>query len=197
MLKVEALTRPGVGPISLEIADGACLALMGPSGAGKSLFLRAVVDLDPNEGRVSAGRLERAQIPAPAWRRAVRYLPAESGWWRPDVAGHFADREAALALITALRLPRASLDWQVDRLSSGERQRLALARALIDAPPVLLLDEPTAALDAEVREAAEDLLRAQVQAGTSILLVTHDAEQAGRLAGRIVRMREGRLEGSP
>jgi len=194
MLAVNNLRRPGLAPASLAIADGECLALTGPSGAGKTLLLRAIVDLDPNEGDVTAAGAVRAKVAAPAWRRMVAYVPAEPGWWAETVADHFAAPEAARALLVAMGLPEAALGWPVARLSTGERQRLALARALVDDPPTLLLDEPTAALDAEATQAVEDVLRHRLDAGASILLVTHDAAQERRLADRSVHMIAGRLE---
>ncbi|MDP6344229.1 MAG: ABC transporter ATP-binding protein [Alphaproteobacteria bacterium] len=193
MLCVEGLQRPGLGPISLHIDDGECLALMGPSGAGKTLLLRAIADLDPNTGRAAAAGQARADTPAPDWRRLVAYLPAEPGWWADGVAEHFADRPAALPLLAALGLDAGCLEWAVARASTGERQRLALARGLAGDPAVLLLDEPTAALDPDAAVAVEELIRQRQQAGVSVLLVTHRAEQAERLASRTLHIRAGRL----
>ena len=191
MLIVESLSRPGLGPISLSVAEGACLAVAGPSGAGKTLLLRAIADLDPNEGRVAAAGVERAAVSAPDWRRLVGYVPTESGWWAETVRPHFPPDGAPDALLTALHLPPDCLDWPVARLSTGERQRLALARALCGEPRVLLLDEPTASLDRDARDAAEALLRARLAAGMSVLLVTHDPGQANRLADRLLRLDRG------
>lgn len=200
MLEVEGLRRPGVldsGPFTL--GSGNCLALRGASGAGKSLLLRALVDLDPNEGRVSLEGRERRSMPAGEWRRLLAYLPAESGWWASDVASHMHDPAAAKALLPAVNLPAEALDWQVSRLSTGERQRLALVRALILEPQLLLLDEPTAALDPETEAAVETLFTDFVSAGKSLILVTHNAAQAGRLATRSLTIAKGRLlqEASP
>jgi ABC-type sulfate/molybdate transport systems ATPase subunit len=85
------------------------------------------------------------------------------------------------------------LDWPVARLSTGERQRLALGRALVRAPRALLLDEPTGALDEQARGLVEAILRHQLEAGTPILMVTHDRTQAERLAARIVHVANGCL----
>ena len=101
MLQVDDLRRPGLGPISFHIDDGECLALTGPSGVGKTLLLRALVDLDPNQGRVTAAVRGRADLQAPDWRRLVAYLPAESGWWMDRVGEHLPDREAARLLLAA------------------------------------------------------------------------------------------------
>jgi ABC-type lipoprotein export system ATPase subunit len=81
----------------------------------------------------------------------------------------------------------------VARLSTGERQRLAILRALARGPRALLLDEPTGALDSETRALVEAMLRRQLDAGTPILMVTHDRSQAERLAVRIVQVADGRL----
>lgn len=123
----------------------------------------------------------------------VGYLPAESGWWADTVGAHFPDRNGCQALLAEMRLQVDVLDWPVLRLSSGERQRLALARALVRAPRALLLDEPTGALDEEARTMVEAILSRQLATGTSMLMVTHDQAQAARLAARIVRVENGRL----
>ena len=86
------------------------------------------------------------------------------------------------------------LEWEVSRLSTGERQRLAIARALCRKPEALLLDEPTASLDEQATGRVEDLIRECCQAGMALLLVTHDRQQAERTAKRILRMRDGRIE---
>ncbi len=194
MLQVEELRRPGLLDIgSFTLAGGCCLALRGASGAGKSLLLRALVDLDPNEGRVSLDDRERRSMPARSWRRLLAYLPAESGWWASDVASHMHDAGAAKALLPAVKLPADALDWQVPRLSTGERQRLALVRALILEPEVLLLDEPTAALDPEAEAAVEALFTDFLTTGKSLILVTHNAAQADRLASHSLTIDKGRL----
>jgi ABC-type sulfate/molybdate transport systems ATPase subunit len=193
MLSVRHLSAPGVAVDALHVADGECVAVMGPSGAGKTRLLRAIADLDPNRGEVIADGIDRARVSGPAWRRLVGYLPAESGWWADIVGAHFPDRNGCRALVAEMRLPADVLDWPVLRLSTGERQRLALARALARAPRALLLDEPTGALDEEARALVEAILRRQLDAGTPILMVTHDQSQAERLAARIVRVENGRL----
>ena len=193
MLRVEALTRLGLGPFDFEVADGECLAITGPSGAGKSVLLRAIADLDPNEGRVFSGRFERASVAAPDWRRAVALLPAESGWWADDVAAHFREPDAQGAMLAAVGLDADAIAWQVARLSTGERHRLALLRALEQAPDVMLLDEPTTMLDPETTALVEAVLKARMARGLSIVMVTHDPEQPARIATRIMRLEAGRL----
>ncbi len=193
VLIVHRLTRPGLEPVDLELAAGQCVAVRGPSGAGKSLLLRAIADLDPNDGSVRLDDDDRDAMPAPVWRRRVTYVATESGWWMDVVGAHFDDRLAATDLIERLALPADAVDWPVSRLSTGERGRLALARALLCEPRILLLDEPTSGLDDDAAAAVETVLRERLADGAGILLITHDAAQADRLAGRRLWMRDGRL----
>jgi ABC-type iron transport system FetAB ATPase subunit len=194
MLTLTGLQSAHFGPVSLTVPMGECVAIVGPSGGGKSLLLRAVVDLDLNDGEALLDGTSRAAMPAPAWRRRVALVPAESGWWADDVAEHFPDDAAVEALLAALGLPREALHWTVARLSSGERHRLAIARALCLAPRVLLLDEPTASLDAEATAQVEALLKQRMADGLAILLVTHDRAQPDRLgAARTLTLKQGRF----
>src|SRR5512143_140110 len=98
MLQVQNLQRPGLSPVSFELSAGECIAVQGPSGSGKSLLLRAIADLDPNQGQLRLNGLAREGMTGPAWRRQVTYVPTESGWWSDRVGEHFADWERALLL---------------------------------------------------------------------------------------------------
>ena len=193
LLLVDGLGHGHLGPIALTLQRSECLALHGPSGAGKSVLLRAIVDLDPNQGRVSLAGTCRDATPAPEWRRRVAYLPAEAGWWTPLVRDHFADPAAATPLLDALGMSADSLGWPVARLSTGERQRLGLARCLLNNPEVLLLDEPTSALDSDNTARVESVLQDRLAQGIGIVLVTHDALQSKRIANRVVELRGGQL----
>lgn len=193
MLRVRALSRPGLGPVDLDLADGEAVALLGPSGAGKSLLMRAIADLDPNDGEISLDGRSREDMPAPDWRRRVTYLAAEPGWWGERAADLFPDPDAARDLLPSLDLPAAMLERPIAELSTGERQRLALARVLMQAPPVMLLDEPTGSLDQATTHAVEAALRARLAAGAALLFATHDEDLAARLAGRSLRVRGGRI----
>ena len=194
-LALAGLRGAQAGPFDLTLARGECVAISGPSGAGKSLLLRMIADLDPNQGEVALDGRPRADFPAPDWRRRVVYCPADSGWWAPDVAAHVPPprRAAWAALAERLGLDPALLDGPVARLSTGERQRLALSRALLAAPAVLLADEPTGPLDPDNTARVEALLAELLAAGMALLLVTHDEAQAARLARRRLRLEAGRL----
>ena len=194
-LALAGLRGAQVGPFDLTLARGECVAISGPSGAGKSLLLRMIADLDPNQGEVALDGRPRAGFSAPDWRRHVVYCPAESGWWAPVVAAHLppARHAAWAALAERLGLDPALLDGPVARLSTGERQRLALSRALLADPAVLLADEPTGPLDPDNTARVEALLAERLAAGMALLLVTHDEAQAARLAARRLRLEAGRL----
>ncbi len=194
MLEVRALSRPGLAPVDLDLAAGEALALLGPSGSGKTLLLRAIADLDPNEGSVSLNGGSRESLPAPAWRRRVTYLSAEPGWWEARAGAHFPDPAAAEALLPSLGLRAEILNRPVDELSTGERHRLALVRALVQTPEVLLLDEPTAGLDQDTTRQVEAVLRARVAGGAALLFSTHDEALAERLGDRALRVRDGKVE---
>ena len=180
-------------PASFALSMGECIAIRGPSGAGKTLLLRAIADLDPNAGTVILESRDRSTIPGPEWRRLVGYVPAEPGWWAETVGEHFADRAAAAAFLKNLGFPDETETWPISRLSTGERLRLALVRALIMRPKVLLLDEPTASLDAASVAAVESLIAAERRSGLAVLWVTHDPSQARRIADRQLVMEAGCL----
>ena len=192
-LRIVALRSPLAGPFDLTASAGECIAITGSSGSGKSLFLRMIADLDPSSGEVFLDGHPRGNTPAPEWRRQVVYNAAEPGWWGDEVAAHFPDLPKARVLAQRLAVAPELLDGPVLRLSTGERQRLGLIRALLLDSPVLLLDEPTGALDADNAVLVEALLRERLAGGTTILMVTHSSEQAARLGDRRFRMADRQL----
>jgi ABC-type iron transport system FetAB ATPase subunit len=194
-LSVRELRSPFGGPFSFELHGGECVAVQGPSGAGKSVLLRMLADLDPHEGDAVLDGQPSGTMAAPEWRARVVYQAAEPAWWEPTAGGHFAPQQRGFVTetLTALGLSQDVLDTDIDRLSTGERQRLALVRSLARAPSVLLLDEPTAALDPGGVARVEALLRSCLDRGMAMLIVTHSVEQARRLAHRIFHVDGGRL----
>ncbi len=192
-LRVDRLRIHDVGPVSLSVDAGTCLGVSGPSGAGKTLLMRAIADMEPHGGRVYLDGTEQGQIPAPHWRRQVAFLPAESMWWFDTVGEHFLSFEANG--FDRLGLESDILEWPVSRLSTGERQRLALLRLLQNRPCLLLLDEPTANLDSENTARVEDLVRGyREESGAGVLWIGHRQDQLQRVALRIVGLPGGRLE---
>lgn len=194
VLRLRGVYSQRLSPVSLDLAAGECGAIVGPSGSGKSLLLRQVADLDPGHGEVELDGKPRSGMRGYEWRRQVVYCQAEAGWWDDHVAPHFPDRTQAQSLMQDLGLPPEKLDALVHELSTGERQRLGLARALAQQPRVLVLDEPTAALDQAATARVEAALRQFLDRGAAILMVTHNPEQARRLARRTWRMAQGQLE---
>lgn len=186
LLHVEALRSAHLPTVSFTLSPGECVSLGGPSGVGKSVLLRALADLDPNDGEIVLAGEPRGGIKAHEWRRRVGLLPAEPAWWAETVGEHFA---VDLESLAALGLPAETPGWNVSRLSTGERQRLALLRLLSQRPRVLLLDEPTANLDDENTERAERLIAGYLRDhGAAALWVSHDQEQRERVGHRELRL---------
>ncbi|MCD6292673.1 MAG: ABC transporter ATP-binding protein [Deltaproteobacteria bacterium] len=193
-LTVTNLVYHHLGPFDLTVGAGETVFLSGTSGAGKSLFLRSLADLDPHTGEVFLdGRLAQSW-PAPQWRRRVGLLPAESQWWY-DTVGEHLQKPIAPEMFAALGFDEQVLNWSITRLSSGEKQRLAILRLLHNQPAVLLLDEPTANLDSESGRRVETLfLNYQREHGSAIVWVTHDLAQGYRLGRRHYQIENGQLE---
>ena len=188
--------------LDLELRDEAT-AVLGPSGSGKSTLLRLLDRLaDPDAGTVRfRGDDLRDLDPLELRRRAVLVpqLPAplpgtvaDNVRYGPKLLGREVDPTPLLAMAG---LDDGFADRDASRLSVGEQQRMMLARALALEPDVLLLDEPTAALDEAAKEGVErTLAHLRGRAGLALVVVTHEAAQARRLADRVVRLAEGRLE---
>lgn len=187
MLRVESLKVDPLPALTFTVANGECLAVEGPSGSGKTRLLRAIADLEAAPGHIFVDGAERSEVRGPKWRRRVRYASAEPAWWTPTAREAFPaptpDNTARLdRLLAAMALNPALLDRALSELSTGERHRLALARALIDEPRVLLLDEPTSGLDPQAGALVEELIRFQLLGGRSVVLASHDQGQIERLA---------------
>jgi ABC-type iron transport system FetAB ATPase subunit len=207
-LVTEGLRTKVGGPFSFSIESGKCMTLSGPSGCGKTLLLRALADLDPAEGTVLLDGKDRNDMPTPQWRRKVGWLPAEAVWWHDVVGEHFSESGRGFQPLVSGRMPfphvqtlkelgfeEDVLNWRIERLSTGEKQRLALFRLLLNKPKVLLLDEPTAALDVSNVERAEDVINEyRCSTHAAVIWVSHDPEQIARIADRHLKFVNDGLE---
>lgn len=193
---------PALGPLDLDIVDGEFVCLVGPSGCGKSTFLRLVAGLI----RPSAGRIEvrvRRRRPQPT---AMVFQDYGIFPWKTvrqnirfglDVAGVDATEATSRTdrWLRRLGLVEFADAWP-DQLSGGMRQRVAIARAFAIEPEILLMDEPFAALDAQLRQILQgELLALWEQERRTVLFVTHSLEEAALLGDRVVVMtaRPGRV----
>jgi len=184
LFEVKDLRGQTVPPVSFALRGGEVLTVQGESGVGKSQMLRALADLSPHEGEVRLDGTEQQAMPATEWRRQVVLVPAESGWWAETVAEHFPRRPSA-DWWERLRLRPSLWEAPVERLSSGERQRLAVLRALVLEPRVLLLDEPTANLDRENAAAMARLLLDYVdQRASAAVWISHNPDEVRNHAVR-------------
>ena len=192
-----------LGPLDLEIRDGEFVCLVGPSGCGKSTFLRMVGGLiNPSEGQVLIS--SRSEHPTATvfqdysiypWKRVI-----DNVRFGLDLAGvkRKEGTERARAYLDKLGLGDRARSFP-DTLSGGMKQRVAIARALAVEPEILLMDEPFAALDAQMRQVLQDELLALWQADQrTVLFITHSLEEAILLGDRVLVMssRPGRIVAS-
>ena len=188
-----------VDNLSLTVVPGPLTCVMGPNGAGKSLMIRLLAGLlRPSAGRITYGG---AETPAPhriaiVFQRPVLLRRSVRSNLDHALKLYGVPRGARPARIADL-LAEAGLAEMATRparvLSGGEQQRLALVRALAARPALLLLDEPAASLDPQATAAVEALVVGAVARGIKVVLVTHDRDQARRLASEIVFLHRGRI----
>ncbi|MCK5252990.1 MAG: phosphate ABC transporter ATP-binding protein [Thermoplasmata archaeon] len=193
--------------VVLGIQEGESFCILGGSGAGKSMLLRTIVRLhEPSSGEILLDGRTICDLEPSVLRRRVNLVPqspamldgtvGDNLMFGLDLAGVPPEEAKARAsdALTVAALDPSFLDRRADKLSGGERQRVAIARAHALRPEVLLLDEPTAALDPrrtrEVERAILDLKKATT---LTMVIVTHDIEQARRLGDRTVLLRRGRV----
>jgi sulfate transport system ATP-binding protein len=192
--------------ISDEVPNGSMTALLGPSGSGKSTLLRIIAGLNTLDGgHVEINGVDVSNVPARKRRIGFcfqDYAPFRHLSVAANVAYGLKVQGVARAqrrkevddLLSLVRL-EAFADRYPHQLSGGQRQRMALARALAVKPDVLLLDEPFAALDAQVRSELRSWVRSlQREVGITTILVTHDQSEAMEVADRLVIMNAGKIE---
>lgn len=193
MIRAEQIALPGrLAPLSLELRSGELVCLVGPNGSGKTSLLHALAGIGRPEGRVEIDAADPARV-APAQRtRLLSFLPASR-----DIAWPLAARDViALGGATESEIEAAisALDLEslarrrMDRLSTGERSRVLIARALAPSPALLLLDEPTANLDPLWRLRLMDMLR-----GRTAIVAMHDLDAAAAHADRLIVIDQGRI----
>jgi iron complex transport system ATP-binding protein len=208
--------RAALAGIDIAIEPGALTIVVGPNGAGKTTLLRAFAGLlAPHRGIITIDARPLHALRPSERARTIAYLPqGGSIAWPIPVASVVAlgrmpygergealpeaGRRAVAAAIAALGL-QGFEERPATELSGGERARVLLARALATEAPILLADEPVAALDPRHQLLVLDLLRDRARAGAAVVAVTHDLPLAARFAERIILMREGRLlaDGTP
>lgn len=192
---IERAGRAVVDQISLGISAGELVVVLGPNGAGKSLLLKALHGLIPLQGGQvdhalgigHGGRAFLFQRPE-LLRRSVR-----ANLDYPLAHHKIASRDAIVAQTLAAHDLGGLADQRADHLSGGEAQRVAIARAAVLNPKLMMLDEPTTALDPTATLKVEQMVQGLNAAGTAIMMTTHDLAQARRMAKRIVFMAAGRV----
>lgn len=181
-LQIKNLSFLNRGPYCFSLNNRQICGISGASGSGKTLLLRAIADLESHSGEMWLDEIDSEKISGPEWRKKVAYLPAESHWWFETAGQHFFKRPSDEVLEKTGFSPEV-MDWEISRLSTGEKQRLAVLRLLQNKPDVLLLDEPTASLDAKNISAVEFLIQDYVkQNNAGCVWVSHDPEQIARVA---------------
>jgi ABC-type iron transport system FetAB ATPase subunit len=201
-LTIKELSFLSNGPYSLELATGECCGINGASGVGKSQFLRAVADVLPHQGECKLNNEPSQSMSPMDWRKNVALIPAESFWWYDTVDPHFGEDNQSnpyfCHLVERLGFSLDVLQWQISRLSTGERQRLSLIRTLISNPKVLLLDEPTSGLDNKMAAVVETIMAERCsKKESSCIWVSHDLEQLARISDRCFQLSQTTLVEMP
>jgi iron complex transport system ATP-binding protein len=208
-LTVSLGTKEIVRDASLSLDAGELVALVGPNGAGKTTLMRALAGLVPARGTITFADKPLGVLSPRERARMVSYLPqGHVFYWpisvesivmlgRTPHADPFSsvspDDRAAVAHALAITETQGFAERAVTTLSGGEKARVALARALATQAPVLLADEPTAALDPRHQLVVMELLREAARRGNAILVIMHDLTLAARFADRVLVMNEGRI----
>jgi sodium transport system ATP-binding protein len=202
---------PAVDDLSLSVAPGEIYGLLGPNGAGKTTTLRVLAGiLSPSAGRATVDGVAVGTA-ATAAKRRVGFLTGTTGLYARltarELLTYFARLQGLDAAAAAARIDWAAraldfaalLDRRCEALSTGQRQRVSVARAVLHDPPVLILDEPTVGLDVLATRFLRDFVRAERDRGKAVIFSTHYLAEAELLCDRVGLMHRGRMlrEGSP
>jgi ABC-2 type transport system ATP-binding protein len=194
-------THTVVNDLTFEVARGEIVALLGPNGAGKTTTLRMLAGLiAPTSGSIAIDGVQLTRGTGSALRSRIGFLTEAPGLWdRLTVRENLGIYAGLYGLADADRIVDRALETfelsgrgatRTAELSKGTRQKVALARALLHEPAILLLDEPTSGLDPEVTRSVRHLLEERRAAGCSILVSTHNLDEAERLADRVAVLHE-------
>ena len=198
-------TTIAVNDVSLEIKEGELFFLLGPSGCGKTTCLRILAGFyEPDSGKLMFGDREMSRVPPnkrntgmvfqnyALWPHMTVFENVEYGLSLRKIDKNIR-KEKVHEVLEVVQMPEYA-DRPVNKLSGGQQQRIALARALVVEPDVLLLDEPLSNLDAKLRlEMRQEIKRIHSQAGATAVYVTHDQQEAIHLADRMAIMRDGSI----
>lgn len=180
-LQLSSMVDSLTSSITFRAQSGDIIGISGTSGTGKSLLLKAVADLIPHQGFVSLNGKSQEDVEPDKWRKQVMLVPAESQWWLDTVQEHF--KELKTEHLQQLGLSDSIKIQNIHQLSSGEKQRLAILRAVEKLPKVLLLDEVSANIDYGNTLNLERLIKEYVQVNQAIVLwISHDQQQLDRIS---------------
>ncbi len=205
-LKKSLEGTPVLKSIDLDVRLGEVMGLLGPSGSGKSTLLRCLNRIiEADSGDIFYKEKDLKEYPPNELRKEVVLVPQESVMFSgtvfdnvaygPSIEGDF-NREHILNCIRDAGLSSDFEQRQAEKLSGGEKRRVALARALALKPEVLLLDEPTSGVDPKKKEEVErSILNFSDKRDLTVIWVTHDLDQAKRVSTRIANLRDGRIIG--
>ena len=215
MIKFEEVTKiyppstVGLEKVSLHIEKGEFVFLVGPSGSGKSTFIRLLIkELEPDRGRVSVGGRDLSTLrrwKTPYLRRNIgcvfqdfKLLPNKTAFENVMYAlvvtgsANSASKKKAAEMLALVGLGHKA-DSFPNQLSGGEQQRVSIARAFVNHPPLLIADEPTGNLDPETSMGIMQLLYRINKTGTTVLMATHDREMVDRMRRRVIALEAGKV----
>ena len=215
MIKFEEVTKiyppstVGLERVTLHIEKGEFVFLVGPSGSGKSTFIRLLIrEIEPDRGRITVGGRDLATLRSwkiPHLRRNIGCVfqdfkllsnktAFENVMYALVVTGNAtgASKRKAAEILSLVGLGNKA-DNYPNELSGGEQQRVSIARAFVNHPPLLIADEPTGNLDPETSMGIMQLLYRINKTGTTVLMATHDREMVDRMRRRVIALDDGKV----